>query len=305
MSTSNLHHAAAERKPLARLHHNHTEVDVRYAWLARHSLEDIRERCPRGSPQLIGRKRMRELEALYGKRYGAHLPYDDAGIDDLTIIAHHIAHLGPGGGFPHIVAWAAEYMPDMPMAKAEALAKRVMAEPRRFKAATLGWRLGLTDAERTALGITTIRAAGVSDAEMIERRKRKRRECRDLWRKRQRDKRPPKPEPLSRRRPWEDLGMSRRTWYRKGKPIPEGRGTTPGKQQDLAAPCCTPPAVSPFAPKKEAIRRKITRPEACPTRNTVFVAAREGFRVVPWYPEHIQAEARGGWSSPKRKAVRS
>lgn len=254
----NLHCAAGERKPLARLHHNHTEIDVRYAWLARHSLGDARERYPRGSPQLIGRKRLRELEALYSKRYGAHLPYDDAGIDDLTLAAHHIAQLG-GGGFPHIVAWAAEHMPDMPTAAAEALAKRVMANPRRWKAATLGWRLGLTDAERTALGITTIRAAGVADADMRERRKAKQRACRDRWRQRQRDSRPPepKPEPLSRTRPWEALGMSRRTWYRKGKPLPESRDTTRGIQQVLA--CCIPPAVSPSAARKEAVRRKAPR----------------------------------------------
>ena len=35
------------KPPLAR-HHNATEIDVRYAWLARHSLADARERYPRG-----------------------------------------------------------------------------------------------------------------------------------------------------------------------------------------------------------------------------------------------------------------
>ena len=28
-------------------------------------------------------------------------------------------------------------------------------------------------------------------------------------------------ESLSRTKPWEKLGMSRRTWYRRGKPMPE------------------------------------------------------------------------------------
>jgi hypothetical protein len=279
MRISNLHRATAERKPLARLHHNHTEVDVRYAWLARNSLVDARERFPRGSPRLICRKRLGELEAFYGKRYGAFLPHDDAGIDDLIIAAHHIAHLGPGG-YAHIVAWAAQWMPDMPTAEAEALAKRVLAEPRRFKAATLGWRIGLTEAERTALGITTIRAAGVSDAEMTERRKSKRHECRDRWRQRQREKRSPKPEPLSRSRPWEVLGMSRATWYRKGKPLPEGGETTPGIQQVLTSPRCIPPAVSPSAARKVAVRRKITRPEPSLSLNTVSLVARKHGRFI-------------------------
>ena len=55
---------------------------------------------------------------------------------------------------------------------------------------------------------------------------------------------------LSRTRPWEALGMSRATWYRKGKPVPEGRETTFGIQQVLAAPCCIPSAVSPSAARK-------------------------------------------------------
>jgi hypothetical protein len=302
MTESNLHRAVGDCKPLARLHHNHTEIDVRYAWLARQSMGDVRERFPRGSPQLICRKRLRDLEALYCRRYGAFLPYDDAGIDDLTIATHHIAHFGPGG-FPHIVDWAAEWMPDMPRAEAEALAKRVVADPRRFKAAPLGWRLGLTDAERTALHITTIRAAGVSDAEMIERRKRKQRECRDRWRQRQREKRPPKPEPLCRTRPWEKLGMSRSTWYRKRKPLLESCEKTSGIQQVFAAPCCIPPVFSPSAARKEAVRRKITLPKPSLTPNTIPVEAKEGFRVMPWYPAHIQSQARGGWWSPMRKAV--
>src|SRR5690606_12801147 len=32
---------------------------------------------------------------------------------------------------------------------------------------------------------------------------------------------------LSRRKPWEALGMSRRTWYRVGKPMPPESGTSP------------------------------------------------------------------------------
>lgn len=36
---------------------------------------------------------------------------------------------------------------------------------------------------------------------------------------------------LSRQKPWEALGMSRRTWYRSGKPMPSERGTSPSVLQ--------------------------------------------------------------------------
>jgi hypothetical protein len=164
MNARKLHHLDDQRKRLAPCHHNHTEVDVRYAWLARHN-----RKYPRGSPQLICRKRLRELEAIFAARYGAFLPYDDAGKDDLYIAARHIAHLG-AGAYAHIIAWAREWMPDMPTAEAEALAKRALADTRRpWKAGTLGWRLRLTREERAALNITTIRAFDMSEAEMIAR----------------------------------------------------------------------------------------------------------------------------------------
>ena len=40
---------------------------------------------------------------------------------------------------------------------------------------------------------------------------------------------------LSRQKPWEALGMSRRTWYRAGKPMPSERGTSPSVLQAEAS----------------------------------------------------------------------
>jgi hypothetical protein len=262
------HHLDDQRKRYAPCHYNHTEIDVRYAWLTRQG-RDCRK-YPRGSPPLICRVRLRELEAIFAARYGAFLPYDDAGIDDLYIAARHIAHLG-AGAYAHIIAWAREWMPQMPTAEAEALAKRALADPRRpWKAGTLGWRLRLTREERAALNITTIRAFDMSEAEMIADRKRKRREARDRWRQRQ--SMPPKPEPLCRTRPWEKLGMSQATWYRKGKPMPEAAAEsgekTPGMQQVLAAPRCTPSNFSPVA-RPEAVRPR-TNPSS-PSSKTVSI----------------------------------
>jgi hypothetical protein len=233
---------------LRQIRARHAEVARRYAWHVRKN-----RKHPRGSPRLIALVRLSDLEQLYSRRYGAILPYDDAGIDDLTIAAHHIAHLG-GDAFNHIVAWARIWMPQMPRYQAQALAEEVIAEPRKFKAGTLGWRLGLTEKERSEEGITTIKAVGVTPAERAECRKRRARERMAKNRERQRASRPAKPEPLSKTQPWEALGMSRPTWYRKGKPMPENRAETretkPRAQQDSlymlrTGTCLTDPARGP------------------------------------------------------------
>jgi hypothetical protein len=240
-----LDHPARERnKPVQDVHGKLHEVVVRYAWDAR---QQRAKQHPTGSPPLIRNKRMRELEGLYEHRYGEHLPYDDAGIEDLTIMAHHIAH-GPGG-FAHICAWARIWIPDMPEAEAEALAKRVVAAPRKFKAARLGWKLRLTNDEREMLGITTIRCfTAQTDEQVADERKRRNARRMATERQTEREGRPPKPEPLSKTRPWEVLGMSRATWFRKGKPMPaESRETNRVRSRCLLSPMLRTTSVSPPA----------------------------------------------------------
>jgi hypothetical protein len=197
----------------------HAEIERHYeryyAWPAYKG-----KKFERGSPPLIARKRLRELERLFRWRYGAHLPHDDAGLEDLEIAAHHIAHMG-GEIVEHIIAWAATWMPQLPRERAEALAERVKIEPRRFKAKTLGWRLGLTDKERTQLGITTIEAIDVTPQERAERRKQMARERAARSYAKRRAGLPPKPEAMCRAKPWEALGISESTWRRRGKPMPD------------------------------------------------------------------------------------
>ena len=78
-----------------------------------------------------------------------------------------------GDAIGHIVAWSDKWMPDLPRERAKAIACDIVHDPVRFKAATLAWRLHLTQEERDTLGIKTIRPFGVSDADMKERRKAK------------------------------------------------------------------------------------------------------------------------------------
>jgi hypothetical protein len=216
----NLHHDDFEHKA-RQVRAAHAEIALRYGWQARQNgmawPAYQGRKYERGSPQMLCRIRLGELEDLYRWRYGATLPYDRAGIEDLTIAAHHIVGLG-GEVRDHIVAWARKHMPAIPDAEAKALAERVLAEPRRFKAATLGWRLQLTDSVRTALKITSIRAFDVSEAETEARRKAKAAERAARSRERRKSGRPPKAAPLYQTQPWRALGMSQSTWYRRGKP---------------------------------------------------------------------------------------
>jgi hypothetical protein len=196
----------------------HAEIARRYAWHFRKS----KRKLAKDDPRFIAMLRLCDLEPLYRRRYGLTLPYDDSGIDDLTIAAHHIANLG-GDALGHIIAWARMWIPQMPRAEVEALAAQVIAEPHKFKAATLGWRLRLTETEREELGITTIEAIGVTPAKRAATRRRRQRERMAKHRERHRAS---KPAPFVETQPWQAFGMSRATWYRKGKPMPENRPET-------------------------------------------------------------------------------
>lgn len=196
----------------------HHEIAVRYAWNSR------QQKFGRGSPKLISRLRLRQIERLFAHRWGGQLPDDDAGLDDLELAAHHIAHLD-GDAVDHILRWAWEWAPWLwhrdgidPVA----FASRIAANPRRYKADTLAWRLRLTKDVRATLGITTIGAIDCNAAMRAALRRKKKRNkivakrraagsvCRADY----------EANSLSKKKPWEAMGMSRAKWYRLGKPSP-------------------------------------------------------------------------------------
>jgi hypothetical protein len=163
----------------------HIEIARRYAW-------HVRQR--RGGSkltfsQLIPRVRLRELERIFQRRYGRLLPDDDAGRDDLILAAHHVAHLG-GDAVGHIIAWARGWAPWMPQAEAREIADRVAAEPKKFTADSLAWRLRLSMIERTELKITTIGAFDCSKSERVELRKIRDREAKRAHRAKTKSGRP-------------------------------------------------------------------------------------------------------------------
>jgi hypothetical protein len=95
-----------------------------------------------------------------------------------------------------------------------------------YKADDLGEYLRLFDAERTKWGIKTIGACDVSRRERILRRKRQRRE-REAERRHRHGARP-RSRSLSRTKPWQTKGISRRTWERQQR----GGQRNDGKARD-------------------------------------------------------------------------
>jgi hypothetical protein len=164
--------------------------------------------------------RCAELRRLFLYRYGTTLPDDDAGREDFHILACHLAHRTDAER--NITVQAGLWCPWMPADEVAAVVKRVLVRPLRWSADKLGNLLSLTEAERRWFAITTIGAAGITKAMRIERR-RARKQARKKHLRRARGVKPRaeyEANSLSRNKHWEQFGMSRRSWYRAGKPKP-------------------------------------------------------------------------------------
>jgi hypothetical protein len=102
-------------------------------------------------------RRVREIEEVIKDTYrGKQLPNDDAGRDDLFIVAQHIRGLG-GNVVRHVVAFAAMWATWMSEAEARALAEEVIARPREWDADEIAADMGVTKEQRDRLlgGLTT------------------------------------------------------------------------------------------------------------------------------------------------------
>jgi len=90
--------------------------------------------------------------------------------DDARVLAHHARNL-PRDERINITRFLHRWAPWLAFSKVEALVEEAIEHQMRRRADTLGGRMGLTMADRTALRITTIGAIDCSKAERVERRK--------------------------------------------------------------------------------------------------------------------------------------
>ncbi|MGF9764597.1 hypothetical protein AAII07_56900 [Microvirga sp. 0TCS3.31] len=120
--------------------------------------------------------------------------------------------IGPGLALSWAEHWTPALLADRGASWIEELAAQHLARPRRMKADALGRLLELCDEERTRLRITTIGA--------IDKNKRKRtaeRKAKDRERKRQARAAKgatPRAQSAEAAKPWDVLGISRRSFYR-------------------------------------------------------------------------------------------
>lgn len=101
---------------------------------------------------------------------------------------------------------------------AERAIDKISNSPRPMGGRYCGKLIDLTCEQRRDCGITTMEATDETKEERKAYVAERRRE-RDRVRKRRERERKPRRVPLSVSRPWEAMGLSRSSWYRRGKPV--------------------------------------------------------------------------------------
>jgi len=162
--------------------------------------------------EMIRRLRLGNLRTLFRDRYGAVLPDDDAGREDLRELLLPIS-LGPHAAIKManaIEVWA----PWMDKKEAGAIIDQINLTPiyhRKPTALALGERQRVTNAERERLKLWTIAPCDMGQKGMDWWRKHKDKERK----RRSRQLRGAKSQAtsISRTRPWLELGIKRSAWY--------------------------------------------------------------------------------------------
>jgi len=189
------------------------EIDRRYAWHHRHRRETR-------APLTITTLRTAELERIFRHRFGGRFPANNIGIAALVVMAeHHIQR----NRHEIVVDWIRSRAPWADKTYAEGIAREAAKRTSRQTAGALGWRIKLTTEERRQLRIKTIRAMGQTDETMAEDRRERDKERKTSERRAMgcKTREQYEAESLSQTRPWERFGISRRTWERRGKPMPD------------------------------------------------------------------------------------
>jgi hypothetical protein len=166
----------------------------------------------------VHRIRLGQVGKLLLDRYGAELPDDDAGTEDLRILLHVKAHCyAPQRREQALCGEIGLRAPWLATREAAQIAAEIAARPMKLKANTLGRMLNLDWMTRERLRLWQIGAVD-EDAEARKRRRRQR----DAERKRhqrraegRQDRQQYLANALSNTKPWVALGISRRTYERR------------------------------------------------------------------------------------------
>jgi hypothetical protein len=175
----------------------------------------ISHRYKRKLPFNMAMLRVAELHRLFRDRYPGgdcyELPHDDSGRHDLHLLLHHLVNLH---GDPQRMRKAIKARaPWLPADEADRKIRGVFAQPIKWRADTLGKELGLTESDRRRLKIKTIAPIDMTPQQRQEARRLRQRQ-RERQRRRARGCKP-QASSANRTKPWLQLGISRRTWYRR------------------------------------------------------------------------------------------
>lgn len=187
----------------------------------------------------VHRVRLGHVRRLLRDRYGHTLPDDDAGYEDLRILLHVKANAcKPENRVRMLLKEIEVSAPWMSSVKARQVADEIAAKPLKVTSDWLGKELNVNADTRDRLAIWQIGAVDL-DAAGRKKRARERRRQRDRERKMRQRKCQPRADWLaennvSRTKPWEGIGISRRTYYR--------------RLADMRAPALSPsPAICVYA----------------------------------------------------------
>jgi hypothetical protein len=164
----------------------------------------------------VHRGRLGHVRRLLRHRYGPVLPDDDAGYEDLRILLHVKANAcKPENRVRMLLNEIETSAPRMSSVKARGIAEEIAAKPLKVTSDWLGKQLNVDADTRDRLRIWQIGAVDLDAAGRKERRRQ-----RDRERKRAQRGRQPRADWLeehsvSRTKPWEAMGISRRTYYRR------------------------------------------------------------------------------------------
>lgn len=190
----------------------------------------------RGSKWNHALGRMYDIERLIRARHGNFVPRtDDAEIYAEAIAAVFFVEFSEVEYVQMTMGWCLRWYPWASRHYIEEIIyERARIDFRPIAQDALGHMLNLKDAERTRLGIRTIGACDVTAAQRKRRQKKKKREADRLSKCASRRANGVRPRAeylataLTRTRPWEYFGCSRRTWEKRGKPRPgEDAALTP------------------------------------------------------------------------------
>jgi hypothetical protein len=172
-------------------------------------------------PYNFARHRINEIEKLIRHRHDGVAPDTDDADRYVWVVAQHMGHISRETVETELLRWCERWAPDFPADQITEIASRAAKNPHKFTADKLAQSLGLKEAEREALKITTIGAVDCSAEQRAAKRAEKKRvrECQRARRQRRAQGKPSRAEyeatSLSETKPWERRGISRSTWYRR------------------------------------------------------------------------------------------